>query len=61
MDKPDCGMEKELLAFCSKRSQKGAGGKDGGNKQQQDGGNTNAGIEVIEASLVEAAWDLDDE
>jgi hypothetical protein len=53
-------MEKELLAFC-KRSQKGAGGKDGGNKQQQDGGNTNAGIEVIEASLVEAAWDLDDE
>jgi hypothetical protein len=51
-------MEKELMAFCRK-SQKGGRDHDGGDKQQQDEGNT-AESDVIEASLVEAAWDLDD-
>jgi hypothetical protein len=48
-------MEMELMAFCRK-NQKGGQDHDGGNRQ----GNNDAVSEVMYASLVEAAWDLDD-
>ena len=48
-------METELMAFCRK-NQKGGQYHDGGNRQ----GNNDAVSEVMDASLVEAAWDLDE-
>jgi hypothetical protein len=48
-------METELMAFCRK-NQKGGQDNDRGNRQ----GNNDAVSEVMDASLVEAAWDLDD-
>ena len=53
-------MEKELLEFC--RSQKGGRGRHGGNTQgeQEQEGNKTAGSEVMDALLVEAAWESDE-